>query len=413
MQGGPVNEVTEKRNTRRFILANGMQSVGDQVINAKTVLPWLLSSMGAASWLVALLVPIRESGSMLPQAALMGWLASKRRRSGVWIMGSLIQGVSVALMAVVAALGTGTWGGIGVVVTLAGMSLGRSLTSISSKDVMGRTITKGRRGRVNGLSTVVGGVVALTVGLAIRFAGSEELPGWVLVAMIGGGAVMWFLAAMVFSRVEEPDIEADGRSESWFRATLQLLRDDAKFRNFVIVRSLLLASALAPAFMVSLAVSRGSDALSGLGPYMIASGVAALVAGRISGWFADRSSRDAMSWSALAASILLLVVVAVAQWGSDDVVAWAMPVLFFLISVIHTQVRVARKTYVVDMAEGDQRTTYVAVANTAMGVLLLVTGAVSGVIATLGDVAALLFLAVIGIVGTVMARRLPDVSVGT
>lgn len=409
MQGGAVT--TEKRNTRRFILANGMQSVGDQVINAKTVLPWLLAGMGAASWLVALLVPIRESGSMLPQAALMGWLTSKRRRSGVWIMGSLIQGVSVALMAGIAAVGTGTWAGIGVVATLAGMSLGRSLTSISSKDVMGRTISKGRRGRVNGLSTVVGGVVALTVGLAIRFAGPEELPGWVLVAMIGSGAVMWFLAALVFSRVEEPGIEPNGRSEPWFRATLELLRDDAKFRTFVIVRSLLLASALAPAFMVSLAVSRGSDALSGLGPYMIASGVAALVAGRISGWFADRSSRDAMTWSAFAASVVLLVVVAVAQWGSDAVVEWAMPVLFFLISVIHTQVRVARKTYVVDMAEGDQRTTYVAVANTAMGVLLLVTGAVSGAIAVLGDVAALLFLAAIGIAGTILARRLPDVSV--
>ncbi len=392
-------------------MAHGMQSVGDQVINAKTVLPWLLASMGSASWVLALLVPVRESGSMLPQAALMGWLTAKRRRSSVWVMGSLFQGACVAVMAAIAAVGTGTWGGVGVVLSLAGMSLGRSLTSISSKDVMGRTITKGRRGRVNGLSTVVGGVVALTVGLAIRFAGPEELPGWVLVAMIAGGSLMWFLAAMVFTRVEEPDVEPRPSGDPWFTTTMRLIRTDAKFRNFVVVRSLLLASALAPAFMVSLAVSRGSDALSGLGPYMIASGVAALVAGRISGWFADRSSRDAMTWSALAASIVLLVVVAVAQWGPDSLVAWSMPVLFFLISVIHTQVRVARKTYVVDMAEGDQRTTYVAVANTAMGVLLLVIGAISGAIATFGDVPALLFLAGIGIAGTVMARQLPDVSV--
>ena len=243
-------------------MAHGMQSVGDQVINAKTVLPWLLASMGSASWVLALLVPVRESGSMLPQAALMGWLTAKRRRSSVWVMGSLFQGACVAVMAAIAAVGTGTWGGVGVVLSLAGMSLGRSLTSISSKDVMGRTITKGRRGRVNGLSTVVGGVVALTVGLAIRFAGPEELPGWVLVAMIAGGSLMWFLAAMVFTRVEEPDVAPEPSRDAWFTTTVLLIRTDAKFRNFVVVRSLLLASALAPAFMVS---------VTALGPDCVAS----------------------------------------------------------------------------------------------------------------------------------------------
>lgn len=72
MPGSAVSPDVERHNTRRFITAHGMQSVGDQVINAKTVLPWLLASMGSASWVLALLVPVRESGSMLPQAALMG-----------------------------------------------------------------------------------------------------------------------------------------------------------------------------------------------------------------------------------------------------------------------------------------------------------------------------------------------------
>ncbi len=64
------------------------------------------------------------------------------------------------------------------------------------------------------------------------------------------------------------------------------------------------------------------------------------------------------------------------------------------------------------MAEGDQRTTYVAVSNSAMGIILLVVGGVSSLLAVAAVERALLFLAGMGIVGVFAARRLPDVSHG-
>ena len=60
------------------------QATGDQVVNAKTVLPWALTAVGAPSAVLALLVPVRESGSMLPQAAMSPVLqrsAYRRRRT--------------------------------------------------------------------------------------------------------------------------------------------------------------------------------------------------------------------------------------------------------------------------------------------------------------------------------------------
>ena len=41
--------------------------LADLLISAKTTLPWLLASLGAPTWIVSLLVPIRESGSLIPQ----------------------------------------------------------------------------------------------------------------------------------------------------------------------------------------------------------------------------------------------------------------------------------------------------------------------------------------------------------
>src|SRR5690554_5196836 len=63
-------QLATARNGLRQVVANTLQAIGDQVVNAKTVLPWLFASLGAPAVMIGLLVPIRESGSMLPQAAL-------------------------------------------------------------------------------------------------------------------------------------------------------------------------------------------------------------------------------------------------------------------------------------------------------------------------------------------------------
>lgn len=76
----------------------------------------------------------------------------------------------------------------------------------------------------------------------------------------------------------------------------------------------------------------------------------------------------------------------------------------------HTGVRVGRKTYVIDMAEGDQRTLYVAVSNSALGIVLLGVGALSSAIATFGVEWALAFLALLGLCGVFAGARLPEVS---
>lgn len=399
-------------NGMRFIAANGLQNAGDQVINAKTVLPWLLSALGAPGLAIALLVPIRESLAMLPQAAMTPWVKRRAHRKSVWLAGAITQGTMALIMALAAAALDGIAAAVAILVALALFSLGRSMCSIGSKDVQGRTVPKGQRGQINGIATMVSGVVAITLGLGIRCLGGDQVSTTALIWMIALSSVAWFLGAVVFHRVTEPAGETSEESAgSWVRDSWRLLSDDAPFRNFVVVRSLLLVSALSPAFFVTLSAERGGGELSGLGPFLIASGAAAILGGQVSGRLSDKSSQKTMTWGAGIASLILLAVMAQVTFA-ESWTSWALPVAFFLITLTHTGVRVARKTYVVDMAEGDQRTTYVAVANSAMGVILLLTGAISGGLATLGTMWALGFFAVLGLIGVLMARALPDVSAG-
>lgn len=403
----------EDHNARRFIWANGLQNIGDQVVAAKTLLPWLLQAAGAPGFFIALLVPVRESGSMLPQAALTPWVTATRDRRTLWMWGSVGQGLAAALIGVAALTLTGWALGLAVILLLAALAACRALCSITSKDVQGRTIHKGRRGEITGRATALGGAVTLAVGLGLLLLPGAA-PTGLIAALIFAAALAWVVAALVFRGIREPaeeDSAENGAERGWLRDCVALVREDRDFRDFVIVRSLMLVSALSTTFIVTLSHELGQD-LSGLGSFLIASGLAALLGGRISGIWSDASAKQVMGVGSAAAALVLLALVAGAWWLPAGVHVWLLPLGFFAVNLAHTAIRVARKTYVVDLAEGDQRTRYVSAANSLMGLILLGVGAVSGVIAQAGSAAALLFLAGAGLVGTFAAGQMKDVSVG-
>src|SRR5690625_7265294 len=90
-----------RRNASRIIGALTLQRIGDSVVDATKVLPWLFTALGTPTGLIGLLVPIRESLSLLPQASLLPRVRRVRLRELAWVIGSCGQAVVVAVMAVV------------------------------------------------------------------------------------------------------------------------------------------------------------------------------------------------------------------------------------------------------------------------------------------------------------------------
>ena len=398
----------EEANARRFIWSNGLQNIGDQVVAPKTVLPWLFNAAGVPAAFTSFLVPIRESGSMLPQAFLSPWVTSQSSRKRVWLIGSWGQALASAGIAASALLLDGPALGIVVLLLLAIHAVFRSLCSIAGKDVQGRTISKGHRGDITGRATALAGGFTLAIGLALTFI-PNELPQWALAALLAGGAATWALASLVFTRIDEPTPDTDATDGQGLAEMWALVKSDRDLQRFLVVRSLMLVTALSTPFIVVLGSREGAD-LTGLGAFVIASGGASLLGGRISGRLSDRSSKSTMAWAAGIASTVLILLVVSARLADDTINAWVMPLGFFLVNLAHTAVRVSRKTYLVDMADGDKRTMITGAANTVMGVVLLVVGAVSSAIALAGPQAALIFLAVVGFCGVFGASNLKEVS---
>ncbi len=67
-----------------------------------------------------------------------------------------------------------------------------------------------------------------------------------------------------------------------------------------------------------------------------------------------------------------------------------------------------RSTYLVDIAPEDQRAAYAAVANTVIGVLLLVAGVAGGGAALFGPQVVLVLFGLMAAAGSAMASFLPE-----
>lgn len=393
---------------RRLVGSLTLTKVGDRIIDPKTVLAWFLEVAGSPALFVGLLVPVRESGALLPQASISPWVARFERRTNAWMLGAVGQAVAIAGMVVVALTTTGWAAGLAMVVLVGLFALARSVCSLSIKDVMGRAIPPGRRGRVSGWSASASGVVALAIGAGIALVRAAPLStfAWLFAGAVG----LWLAAAAVLAPIDEPATTEDTGNAESFGAAMRLLRDDVDFRNFVLARMLLLASALTPPYLVILAIDATGADISGLGPFVIASGLASLIGGRAWGGFADRSARTVMALAAGTAGIVVVAALVVAR--TEVASLWPWVVLYFLLALIHTGARVGRSTYVVELGDRGARTSYVAVSNTVMGVLLLAVGGVTSLLALLGTEVALVALALVGALGVPMSLRLPETGVG-
>ena len=403
-------------NFFRLLISNSLTKIGDSVSNPKTTLAWILQAVGAPAAFTGIIVPLRESGSLLPQLVISSWVRGLPIRKWVWVIGSIIQALAIGLMGLVALALSGDAAGWAIVSLLAVFSLARGFCSIASKDVLGKTIPKTRRGRLKGLMGSVSGGITLVAGAGMILAGfamGSENPSMTIYALyLFGAAVLWISASAIYATLQEFSGETGGGGNALTEARkqLRLLREDPPFRRFVWVRALAMGSGMGAPFVIALAHRELGSSAAWLGLFLLMEGLSAMLASPLLGKWADRDSRGLLCFATAGMSLLFVTLVALISLDVPRVaLEIAFPVIFFSLGIVHSGVRLGRKTYLVDMAEGDKRTAYVAVSNTLIGILLLIAGAVTSAVALWSVPATLLILAGGGLLGACLGRGLPKV----
>ncbi|MGK0268908.1 MAG: hypothetical protein ACI8Y3_001526, partial [Paraglaciecola sp.] len=333
--------------------------LADLLISAKTTLPWLLASLGAPIWIVSMLVPIRESGSLIPQWPLKQKVSHIENRLVIWRWGIVIQACSIFLMLASAIFTKALIAGLLILFCLLLLSLGRSLSSLSMKDIQGINVEKGQRGKLVGMASTMSGLLSLiTAGLLILSPQDMSIKAIQLLITFSAFImfVSLFLSIGLTANLSDNKKDSNDGKSLW-----KTINQQADLRQLIISRCLLLHAALIAPFFVS--ASAINNDFFQLPYFIIASALASFLSSYLWGKMADKSAIHTMLYATLvciSASVAFYFVTSVDKW-------WVDVFLFFVLNLGYAGIRIGRKTYMLDIAQGSQRTLYVAAANSMVG----------------------------------------------
>jgi hypothetical protein len=388
-----------------------LTKTADALIDPKLVLSWLLTALGAPGAMIGALVPVREAGALLPQLVLARRVEASPQRKRFWAAGSAIQGLAALGIAAAALVFDGALAGAVIVACLAILAIARSAASVSYKDALARTITKRRRGAITGLAASVASVAVFGVGLVMA-AGLFEVAVGPLAAIIAVAGAAFLLASLIFLSLREPEADTaeEGDDDGSIAALVAPILNDAQLRLFAATRAALAVTALAPPFIVMLTAASGRSALDDLGPLVMASTAASVLASYLWGRLSDRSSRQTlMAAGALGAAVFAVVgALGLAFGGLGGALGAAAAI--FASQIAYEGVRAGRKLHLTDMAEDAFRARYTALSNTLIGAALLAGGLFGLAADRFGPAPVLLAFAVIAALGAVLARGLDEVQ---
>ncbi len=401
----------------RQLLAQTFTKIGDALTSSRLVLAWMLASIGSPAILISLLVPLRESLSLLPQLFIAQWIREHALRKWFWVAGSLAQAMALLAMIPALVLLPGETASLLIVILLALFSLARGVCSVAAKDVLGKTISKSRRGRLTGLAASIAGFVTLGVAALLWFAperaGNAEPDIALFALLLAGAAGLWLAAAAVYAGIPEVPGATEGGGNAIVDAlkSLTLLFRDQEFLRFVLARMLLVATAFAIPYLVVLIQRTGEGDIGGLAGLLLAEGAAGLLSGAFWGRWSDRASHHVMAAAAALSAAVMAAALASYFLAPQLLSQLLVPgLLVFAAAVAHQGARVGRKTYLVDLATADTRSSYTAVSNTVLGIFLLSGSGLGVVDAMYGTQTVLMLLLAVSLLASVFCLTLKRVD---
>jgi MFS family permease len=149
-------------------------------------------------------------------------------------------------------------------------------------------------------------------------------------------------------------------------------------------------------------------ALAALGGYVVAVGIANVISSPFWGFFSDLSSRKVMALSGVIGAAVGGLALGIDALPADWQTPWLYALVFLVLGIAMSGVRLGRKTYLVDGAPKDERPLYVAFANSFIGLVSLAAGSL-GFIAQAFSIQVLIgVLAVLALAGAALSLAMPE-----
>lgn len=393
-------------------VANGAATkLAEQIAGPNLVLVWLLQLLGSPVWLLGFLMPVKQAGALLPQMVAAGQIRRLAIRKWVWMVAGVVQTLCLLLMIPFALYANALTAGIAILLLFALFSIASGTASVAFQDVLGKTILKGHRGQLLASRALVGGLLTMLAGLLLpRLQLSCEDELMTVFMLLGAGAILWSVAALLFAAMREQPGETQGGRNAWHEACagIDYFRRYAGFRRFFCARAMLLSVELATPFYFLHARELLELDSTAIGYLVIAIGLSQVLSSPFWGRLADQTSKSVMAYSALMSVAAALLALSLLWLPTPTGQQVGYLVVFVLIGLAESGVRLGRKTYLVDALPASERASGTAFTNSCVGALALLAGS-SGLVAHhFGSTAMIVLLAIAAASSVIFCFLMPE-----
>ncbi len=397
-------------------------TLGDAFSNASLVLALLIRQLGGSLIVVGLLPALQSGGFLLPQLFVGGRLQAMPYKLPLYRRAALARTVAYFILTAVmfaAAYLPSTVSLWLIVICFTVFQVGGGTSTLAFQDVVAKTIPPEQRGRFFSTRLLFGGLLAFAVaGPLVRLLLSADGPLAFSAnfGVLGLLTLLFYAAGMyAFIMVREPPQTRPGprlRVIEGLRRAPQILRHNRNYRWFILTRMLTRTGQIGEPFFILYATEALQLPSSVAGVYLavraLAGAVSNLIWGRISARLGNRSLLSVSTALLALVPVLALAgppLAAVLQTGANGLLV--VFGLVFLVSGAATDgSNIASMTYLLEIVPEDERPTYMALANTTLGVVTFVPVLGGWLVAALGYRATFTIGLVFALLGLLAAQRL-------
>ncbi len=343
------------------------------LIDPSLVLTWFVTQLSSSPLAVALLLPLARGGYMLPQLFACGFVQRQPRKMPLYRRASAVSvlawGLATALVFLLGARQPGLLlAAFFVLFFVCYLAMGTA--GLPFMDIVGKGISPGRRTTFFAWRDFGGSLLALAGSALARFLldarrGLAFPYNFGLVFVVAG--VLMASAYSLFAQIEEriEAVPAIGASTTINLGNmLAILRRDRNFMLYILARVTLTLHTIALPFYTVFAKERLGAPVDMAGLYLGAYTGATLLSSLVWGRIGDmRGNRAVLLASALLGLPCPLVPLLL---GGRLTYPQMMP-LFALLGLTEGGIHVAVMSFVLDLAPPAQRTVYVGLTSTVMG----------------------------------------------
>jgi MFS family permease len=403
---------TATKNEALFIAFGALVDLASRLASPQVVLPWIYSLIGGPLYLFGFLIPSVRVGSIASQLAAVAILEAMSVRKWLTAISSAaLTGLLLLITFAVLELPVAAATALFFFCTL-GFGACNGIVQLTAQDVMAKTVRHDRIGSLIATQSSLGGALTLLLVVILILVNPQPNSEKRHLIMVGAAALVWLLAALAVSLVEEPPKRYNKVTSLWhkLRQGLRLYKHNTWFRRYTIVRVLYLSVGLATPFYSIHAATLYKGASHSLTVFVLSVGVANMCSGLLWRPFLRKDPRlvlVATGTLAAAAGGLALCEGFFPRWPVPIVYAIVLALLALSVEGL-TQ---SSKTYVALMAPGRERPLFLAANNTILGALAVGLSGALGAVAHMTHIFwALVALIVLALCASITALSLVSPS---